>query len=389
MIKKIRARNFLSLKEVDLDLGVRNILVGPNMSGKSNLIDFLKFLATIATARPGLNTAILQRGGMGELCWKGGDENLVSLSITVELPPMTTREKPTVYEYSLSVLGVGGTGFAVDHEKLAILERNKEPRVIYDIHAGGLGLVEEEGALRKINLSSWNTALEAVGLPNVAADRFRSFLTSFRFFQLIPPMMRQENPPNPQPFLQEHGENFSSWITTLQTKPDSFRQIRHAVLDALPDLNEIIIEPTQASKIVLGTVEKHLRRPTSISRMSDGELAFLALVSLIFAPPELSAPVFCLEEPENYLHPHLLETLVELLTQRQDNLGEHAAQILATTHSPQLVDNISIDDLIVVEKSEGQTKFTRPSSDRQLRELVARKELGLGDLWFTGALRGL
>jgi predicted ATPase len=359
------------------------------MSGKSNLIDFLKFLTTIATERPGLNTAILQRGGMGELCWKGGEEKLVDLAITVELPAIEVRKKPMVYEYSLSLLGVGGTGFAVDYEKLAILERNKEPRVIYEIHAGGLGSLEEEGTLRKINLGGWTTALEAVGLPNVEADRFRSFLTSFRFFQLIPPMMRQENPPNPQPFLQEHGQNFSSWITTLQTKPEAFRQIRQAVLDALPDLNEIIIEPTQASKIVLGTLEKHLRRPTGISRMSDGELAFLALVSLIFAPPELSAPVFCLEEPENYLHPHLLETLVELLTQRQDELGESAAQILATTHSPQLVDKMRIDDLIVVEKSEGQTKFTRPSSDHQLRELVARKELGLGELWYTGALRGV
>jgi len=388
MIKKIHARNFLSLKEIDLELGVRNVLVGPNMSGKSNLIDLLKFLATIATARPGLHTAILQRGGFGELCWKGGEENLVDLTVTVELPSTEASAKPTVYEYSLSLLGASGMGFAVDREKLVILVRNKEPRVIYEVHAGSEGLVEEDGKLRKINLGSWTTALEGVGLPNTEADRFRNFVASWRFFHLIPPLMRKENPPSPQRFLQEHGENLSSWITTLQTSPDAFLQIRQAVREALPELADIFIQPTQASTIVLGTREKHLRRPTSIYRMSDGELAFLALMSLIFAPPELSAPVFCVEEPENYLHPYLLETLVELLTQRQDDLGEHAAQILATTHSPQLVDKISIDDLIVVEKSEGQTKFRRPSSDRQLRELVARKELGLGDLWFTGALRG-
>src|SRR5712692_2481600 len=104
MIKKIYARNFLSLKEVDLELGDRNVLVGPNMSGKSNLIDFLKFLATIATARPGLHTAILQRGGLGELCWKGGEESLVNLAVTVELPSTEAREKATIYEYSLSLL---------------------------------------------------------------------------------------------------------------------------------------------------------------------------------------------------------------------------------------------------------------------------------------------
>jgi len=388
MIKKIHARNFLSLKEVDLELGLRNVLVGPNMSGKSNLIELLKFLATIATARPGLHTAILQRGGFGELCWKGGEENLVDLTVTVELPSKEVDAKPTVYEYSLSLLGAGGMGFAVNREKLVILVRNKEPRVVYEIQAGSSGLIEEDGKLRKIDLGTWTTALEAVGLPNTEADRFRNFLAGWRFFQLIPLLMRKDNPPNPQPFLMEHGENLSSWITTLQTSPDAFLQIRQAVRDALPELADIFIQPTQAATIVLGTLEKNLKRPTSISRMSDGELAFLALVSLILAPPQFSAPVFCVEEPENYLHPYLLEALVELLTQRQDDLGEHAAQILATTHSPQLVDKMSIDDLIVVEKSKGQTKFRRPSSDDQLRELVARKELGLGDLWFTGALRG-
>ena len=46
MIKQLRVRNFLSLKDVDLELGTRNLLVGPNMSGKSNLIDCFRFLTT-------------------------------------------------------------------------------------------------------------------------------------------------------------------------------------------------------------------------------------------------------------------------------------------------------------------------------------------------------
>jgi predicted ATPase len=120
--------------------------------------------------------------------------------------------------------------------------------------------------------------------------------------------------------------------------------------------------------------------------MSDGELAFLGLLSLIFAPQELAAPLYCIEEPESHLHPHMLETLVEVQRQRQDELGSSAAQLIAATHSPQLVDKMEIEDLIVVEKFEGQTRFSRPSDDEELRSLVARKDLGLGDLWYTGAL---
>jgi len=248
--------------------------------------------------------------------------------------------------------------------------------------------VEEQGKLRPINLSNWSTALESVGLPNVEADQFRNIVAGWRFYQLLPALMRQENAPSPEPFLKQHGENFSSWITTLQTYPEEFRQIRQAVCDAFPDLAEIIIQPTQASKIVLSTHEKYLRRATPISRMSDGELAFLALVSLIFAPPQLGASLYCIEEPENYLHPYLLETLVDLLTQRQAELGEQSAQIIATTHSPYLVDKLSVDDLIVIEKLKGETRFRIPSSSQHLKELLARAELGLGDLWYSGALSG-
>jgi predicted ATPase len=122
--------------------------------------------------------------------------------------------------------------------------------------------------------------------------------------------------------------------------------------------------------------------------MSDGELSFLALLSLIFAPEELSAPLYCVEEPENHLHPRLLEELWELLTQRQNEFGPRASQVIMPTHSPYLVDRVSIDDLIVIEKHNGATHYTRPASKSHLRELLEQEELGLGELWFSGALGG-
>ena len=64
------------------------------------------------------------------------------------------------------------------------------------------------------------------------------------------------------------------------------------------------------------------------------------------------------------------------------------AQIVVTTHSPYLVDRINIEDLIVFEKSDGATKYTKPSSKAYLKELLVRKELGLGELWYSGALEG-
>jgi len=98
--------------------------------------------------------------------------------------------------------------------------------------------------------------------------------------------------------------------------------------------------------------------------MSDGELAFLGLISIILEPEDMSPPLLCIEEPENYLHPRLIEVFVELLNQR--GAEARAPQILATTHSLPLIDKLTIEDLIVVDKVDGATRFTRPSAKKHL-----------------------
>jgi predicted ATPase len=123
--------------------------------------------------------------------------------------------------------------------------------------------------------------------------------------------------------------------------------------------------------------------------MSDGELAFIALLSLIFSPPDLGAPLYCFEEPENHLHPRLLTTLVTVLKQVQEELPpEDRSQIVLATHSPYLVDKFSLDEVVVLEKREGATIVTRPSDKAHLRDLLNSEEIGLGELFYSGALNG-
>jgi len=76
MITRLRVKNYLSLRDVDLELNQRNILVGPNMSGKSNLIDCFRFSTQMVSA--GLNKALIDRGGFPEVVWKGGDDSWIS-----------------------------------------------------------------------------------------------------------------------------------------------------------------------------------------------------------------------------------------------------------------------------------------------------------------------
>ena len=225
-------------------------------------------------------------------------------------------------------------------------------------------------------------------IPDWEGNALRQFFSSWRFYKLIPPLMKSLNATAAASFLNEHGDNLSAWLLTIQTRhPESFKQITDVMQDVFPQVESIFTFPTQQSTVLVASKERYFRNFISGSFMSDGELAFLALVSLIFGPQELSAPVYCVEEPENHLHSKLIESLVELLKQSQASFKpEERSQVFITTHSLQFLDRCDLDDIVVMERREGATICTRPSSKPHLRELVERKEIGLGELFYSGAL---
>ncbi|MBI4561158.1 MAG: AAA family ATPase, partial [Candidatus Rokubacteria bacterium] len=108
MIRQIRVKNFKSLKDVSLTLGPRNVLVGPNMSGKSNLVDVFRFLARMVFPEPGthgLPNAFTTLGGFSEVAWKGADSNLICISLEGDGVLGRGPEKRLRWSYEISILG--------------------------------------------------------------------------------------------------------------------------------------------------------------------------------------------------------------------------------------------------------------------------------------------
>lgn len=385
MIKQLRVQNYLSLKEVTLDLGLRNVLVGPNMAGKSNIVDALRFLTHVASSS--LIMAINARGGFSEILWKGIEEGEISFAVTVEIP----LEGPRTYDYEISLVGSAKTGigtFSIGKENLKLRDKGGEYIIAEFRNGQGKGL-HKDGSIAFETREPSNKSFLEYSIPGWEGMVIKNLIPSWRFYRLTPSAMRNPNVVSEQLSLTERGDNLSAWLLTLQTRHrDEFRRLEQAIQDVLGDIKAVLTPPTQTGTTYIWVREKYFDKPISQWRTSDGALKFIALLSLIFAPSELGAPLVCVEEPEDHLHPKLLESLVELLQQRHQEVGLEAAQVVVTTHSPHLVDHVTLEDLLVVEKEKGATRCTRPASKKHLRDLLEREELGLGDLWYSGALGG-
>jgi len=388
MISRIRIQNFKSFRNVDVELGLTNVLVGPNMSGKSNFIDAFRFLVDLlipGAGVQGLGNAMIKRNGFQEVAWKGEGSNVIAF--TLDGTVAGKEGKPLKWAYHLEILGERRFGNVnVQREELTLF-KSDGPLVLIATEQGRRVLSGMSNAALTQVHDTGRLALE-YEIPDWEGNEIRASIASWRFYRLIPPFMRQANPSAAAQVLSEYGDNLASWLLLLQTRHgEQFRRIVKVCKEVFPDLEDVLSWPTPQSTVYIASREKYLGSPTTVWQMSDGELSFIALLSLIFAPAELGSALYCVEEPENFLHPRLLTVLTELLKQVQMELGsDTSAQLVISTHSPQLIDRCSIDDLILFRRDRGETKCERLRDSEHFKKLVESGEIGLGELYYSGAL---
>src|SRR4051812_16026279 len=113
-------KNFKSLRDVRVELGPVNVLVGPNASGKSNFLDVIQFLGD--SVREDLGPALDSRGGFERVRYRGADgEGPVRIHVGASVTRYSSPTAPD--EYELSFTTRGGNVRRVDEEGEAVLER--------------------------------------------------------------------------------------------------------------------------------------------------------------------------------------------------------------------------------------------------------------------------
>ena len=390
MITNLVVRNFRSLKDVALELRGRNVLIGPNKSGKTTFLDALRFLAQAITvadvARP-LN----ERGGMGSISWKGSYDVLHPLAqpaaaLEFQLDGVLNQRPDVVrFSYHIAIAGDLRGQAAIRREVLDVTSNDSKRRLIDMVNGEGVAK-RWDGSELFSNPGDLKKPVLAYDIPGWEAGLLKAEITAWHFFDLIPQLApATSNSAAAVTALDMHGSNLSSWLHTLQVNHAAdFERISKWVREAFPEIESLGTVVTQAGTTFLTSRERFLQSPITVFEASAGQLKFIALASLIYSP--FGVPLISLEEPENHLHPRLLSLLVEMANQRRMELHGQVSQTIVTTHSPYLVDLLEPEDIVLVSKQDGETKFRRVESGDELRQLIRESESTLGRLWFSGSL---
>jgi predicted ATPase len=392
MLSRLKVTNYRSIKELNLDLpeaedGTRlTVLIGPNASGKSGILDAPVFVRDLVVAS-GNAWEVHRRGAtkkagvldFAALAWKGRRS----------AGPMT---------FSLEFVRGGGAGrveaiygCAVDATpavvKESVIERDVDGRLVTllesDAKAGGRA-VDGTGAFIPLGYVPMHPALARCNLaeqfPRVAS--VWQEVAEIRKYVLMPGFMRDEEVIQTARPLDVYGQSLSGVLFTLKNDSlPAFNEVVGYLRHHVPEIDDLVTPLLEGQRTRVAVRERHLASPVSSTLASDGVLSLLALATIALQP--FPASCVLIEEPELHLHQGLMPLVADLL-----RMLARRTTVLATTHSPSLVGHLDPRDVAVVKKVEGGTTVDRldPAAP-SIRD--ALEVMNLGEAWMNGFFGGL
>ena len=368
MFTTLGVENFLSLKKVHIELVKVNIFVGPNASGKSNIAKVFRLVAK--HAREGV-PVLEGYASFRDLSFNFNPFENIYVALGT---PIGYRK----YTYTLELNNEKYIERIFAHDRLIISYEGGtgELRVKDETLHFSHGIADYYGAGRVVQKSillALPSDIEA-GVRELASSLGRISVHSF-----APDVLRLKNHVTMQPFLRYHGENLARYLLYLYTeKRRDFGRIEETLRNMIPEVEEIIPHIEEAN-VEIWIKLKGLEEPLKPHNISDGTLRILAIISALYGGSSLVV----LEEPENCVHPYLLETLMDLAR-------DSPSQIIMTTHSPYLLDHAKPEEVYLVRKEGLETKVEKLTSMSEMEQVKRFLEEGgtLGEAWYSKIIGG-
>ncbi len=374
MIKCVRIKNYRSLGDVDVELGPLTVLVGPNASGKSNFVDALKFVSDALNSR--LEAAIFNRSGFSQLSRYRA--KVLTLEFLMEMRYRSEGYPPGTYAVDLETDEDAGAGFHIRREYCKVNTRDGIAE--YETYRGKwvTGPKLRGESVHRSFLTELPDPQDELALHSLLP--FKSFyfgvepLQDIRIYTLSLDKLRTPQPLTKGQALSEIGDNLAS---VLREGFPAGSEARILLCNAFSLIVDGAIDfrvQDAGSRLV---IEVGHRQPGGkvhyfdAAVESDGTLRILGLLAALYQKRRPSLTI--IEEPELHLHPGAMGVLVDVL--REASLR---GQILVTTQSADLMNELESDELRVVEKIDGVTHIG--PVDDEYRKTVEMELFKPGDL---------
>ena len=374
MITRFRAQNFKALRDVTLELTPLHVLIGPNDSGKTSLLEAIAALCR-SVDHP-ISDAFIGSWDGTELVSSRGSDSTVRLSADVS-------DELGAFTYDLFVhFGDKGKSAEVAREVF----RSEGSQVMGPLHSGsmspnitiadGAGVEQLEflsecrrrlAALRSVALLHWTA--RNLGLPSALnpGRGYRLETSGFGLASLL------------DSILSEDRLRFDALERKLKS---IFPQVEALQIPQSPAYDAPVDEATTVLKLTNATGKsvrfrfKGHEKPVPASQASDGLLYVLGYLALLYSPEP--PRILLVEEPENGIHPNRLREILAILRQL---IAEHpGTQVVMTTHSPYVIDEFSPDEVTLCQREEDGTVSVKRLSESE----TVRRQLDLftlGEIW--------
>ncbi len=413
-IKKIRVSNFKSFKDIEVELGKFNVLIGPNASGKSNFIEIFRFMRDVATH--GLSNALSLQGGIEFLKNVNiGSSRDFSMRIVYDMEIMSgVRKKKRLiglkpyeitYEFAMNFANKGSFRISKDNltvnyeifeigdqkedmaqrnsENLGIGEitlSNVEGKVKFDLDLPKKVPIKEDDIfpsfLTELTLSPGALLLETPFFS--AVPPFENFLEDISIYDFDPKLPKKAVPITGKMELEETGNNLAIVLKNIIDNKEKKRKFSNLIRDLLPFLDDVNVEKFMDKSLLLKSREMYAQTYLPASLLSDGTINATALIIALYFEEK---PLIIIEEPERNIHPFLISRVMDMLKEASEK-----KQIIVTTHNPEIVKYADLENILLISREkDGFSIISRPSEKEGVKTFLEH-EIGIEELYIQNLL---
>ena len=373
---KLTAAKYRSIRDVAIELNDLNLFIGANASGKSTILDALRFLHEGVQSRD-FRSPVYSRGGLFNLAWKGSP--LDDIKLTVDLDDEGTR-----FEWTIIISEVRHEIQVEEH--IRRFPGNSPPQELLSANKGeGWWWSGEEKAEVTLKQSSSVCALAAASADaSFPARSVAEFVGKWGFFDPSPFLLRRDwTGGSDSAFFDPYGRNLAETLYALNaTSPEVLERIVTATREVV-GLPKSITPRQSEDRFYFVQEEPGLQFPVNQMGVSSGTLRMLALMTAIYGNQNID--LVGIEEPENYIHPAALSSFVVHLL---DAMGR--IQFLVTTHSPLLLDFLNDPAAVRIVRRDEQagTSVLNERDPVGVRKALDESDFGLGEYYETQGFGG-